>query len=84
MTPFMFYLQIRRVELKLEIELDKNLKFDIKEITKIVSQEWKELDASKKRHFQISIEKQKEIRDADKMNDLDTLREAVLENVQNK
>ena len=81
MTPFMFYLQIRRVELKLEIELDKNLKFDIKEITKIVSSEWRDLENSKKKHFQISIEKQKEIRDAGKMNDLDTLREAVLENV---
>ena len=57
MTPFMFYLQIRRVELKLEIELDSNLKFDIKEITKIVSSEWRDLENSKKKHFQIRIEK---------------------------
>lgn len=57
MTAFMFYLQIRRVELRLEIEQDKNLHFDTKEITKIVGQEWKELDDSKKRHFQIDHHK---------------------------
>ena len=82
----MFYLQIRRVELKNEISTcnaaGDSLKFDIKEITKIVSQEWKELDASKKRHFVISLEVQQKLRKEGKMNDLDALREAVLQNVQ--
>ncbi len=57
MTPFLFYLQIRRVELKNDYQKNNisnpSLKFDIKEVTRQVSLEWKDLDENKKKHFNI-------------------------------
>ena len=104
MTSFMFYLQIRRVELKNEALLkaeslktsptegDKSANpedaknspvgvVDIKEITKIVSEEWRNLDEGKRKHFNIPSDVQQKLRQENKLGDLESLRQAVLQNV---
>ena len=57
MTAYMFYLQIRRVELMNEAKNENSIKMpEVKEITKTVSEEWKQLDEVKKKHFNIPAE----------------------------
>lgn len=53
----------------------------VTEITKIVSMEWKQLDDSKRKHFAIPANIQKLLREGNKMSDLNSLRDAVLQNV---
>ena len=54
---------------------------EVKEITKIVSEEWRQLDDVKKRHFNIPVDIQKKLRADNKLADLDALRDTILKNV---
>ena len=48
LTPFMFYMQVRRAELRDPATVDASKMPPITEVTKIVSAEWKQLDEFKK------------------------------------
>jgi len=51
------------------------------EITKLVSAEWKQLDDYKKKQFCVSDEVQKELRRTGKINDVQALRDVILDNL---
>lgn len=48
MSPFMFYMQVRRAELRDPAHVSPDKAPSITEVTKIVSNEWKQLDDFKK------------------------------------
>ena len=81
MTGFMFYLQIRRVELEEENKKQGKEPALSDNVTEIIAEEWKNLDDLKKQHFVIPKDVQNLLKKNKLQDNLEALRDTVLKNV---